>query len=816
MSEPNRKLATIVFTDIVGFTQMSAENEPLAIQLLETQRTTLRPIVDRHGGEWLKEMGDGLLLAFQTTKEAIDCCIEIQHTVKNVANLDLRIGVHQGEVVVQGGDVIGDDVNIASRSEPFAATGGIVVTDRVNASLMRDPVYQTKLIGKPALKGVLQEIKLYCITSHGLPETNISQVSAKLDGGNSTIEQEQDTFDSRFAQNIEAPKISSLKIPLILGGLVVFLGIIAGMIFIDGQGLNATLSSSGEKESIAVLPFVNMSSDQENEYFSDGITEEILNYLSKIKGLRVISRTSAFTYKERTDISIADIGRELDVTHMLEGSVRKAGNKVRITAQLIRSQDDAHLWSETYDRDLEDIFAVQDEIAQTIVGTLKMDYIGHTNDREPKKTETSIEAYNMYLQGIHFQDRRDEDGMRRALSFFKRTVQLDPGYELAYVGLANTYLLLADYGYASFDENLPLAEYNANKAMDLNPESAEVHAANAFVSLIRKDDPRKTESYYLKAIELNPNYATAHHWYSDFLKIVLKDHQKALLYGKAAQKLDPLSGIIGINLAKIQISLNEKEDAERTLKNIIKVHPGFLQAYISLGTLYMSKGRWNESETMAKKATDIKPEDGFAWKTLAEIMTAQGKMVEGINAYKKFVDLNPTSTMALEHLSIGYYFERSFDKASNTIETIYDQTTFSPLANLVEGWILLLEKDYTSALKVLQSSRNGFLGLSAQHEALSLCAQGIIHAIQNQTEEVASIISELEHFGDSDGAKSMVGIIKLYSGKRPEGYAIFRDDIINDNPYVYLYIDPLLDPFRDETQFIELLNLYNMNKNNSL
>ena len=458
---------------------------------------------------------------------------------------------------------------------------------------------------------------------------------------------------------------------------------------------------------------------------------------------------------------------------------------------------------------MEDIFALQDEIAQTIVGTLKMEYIGHINDQQPEKTETSIDAYNMYLQGKHFQDRRDEEGMKTALSFFKKTVQLDPEYELAYVGLANTYLLLADYGYASFDENLPLAEYNANKAMALNTTSAEVHAANAYVSLIRKDDPQKTESYYLKAIELNPNYATAHHWYSDFLKIVMKDYNKSLFHGKAAQKLDPLSGIIGINLAKTQISLNQKNDAESTLKNIIKVHPEFLQAFLSLSNLYMSKGQWNESEIMAKKATVIKPDDGSSWKTLAEILTAQGKTSEGISAYKQFLERNPSSTMALEHLSVGYYFGRNFDDASKTIKTIYNQTTFAPLANLVEGWILLQEKDYTGALTILQTSRNGFLGLSAFHEALALAAQGIVYAIQKDMKGVEEIISELENFGESNGAKSMIGIIKLYTGDQSKGYKILQDSILNDNPYIYFFIDPKLDRFRNDAQFIELLALYN-------
>ena len=349
---------------------------------------------------------------------------------------------------------------------------------------------------------------------------------------------------SPLSQAIQDSQKPPSKTPMILGGAIIVIGLIVGFMFMGKD-------SGGSGESIAVLPFVNMSSDKENEYFSDGITEEILNYLAKIKGLRVISRTSVFTYKGRTDISIADIGRQLDVAHVLEGSVRKAGNKVRITAQLIRSKDDTHLWSETYDRELKDIFAVQDEIAQTIVGNLKMDYISHSGDAAPQTEKTSVEAYNLYLQGIHFQDRRDEEGMRKALSFFKRTVREDPNYALAYVGLANTYLLLADYGYDSFDENLPLAEQNANKAMDLGPTLAEVHVTNAYVSMIRKDDPKITESYYLKAIQLNPNYATAYHWYSDFLRMVKKDFQQSLVFGESAKRLDPLSGIIRINLSTV-------------------------------------------------------------------------------------------------------------------------------------------------------------------------------------------------------------------------------------------------------------------------
>ena len=792
MTDSTRKLAVIVFTDIVGFSNLSSKNEPAALELLDKQRNLLKPIVDSYNGQWLKEIGDGLLLTFESTLDAVKCCISIQDEVKKIDNLNLRIGIHQGEVVFKNDDVIGDDVNIASRAEPFANPGGIVVTDRVNVSLMRDPNYKTKLIGSPKLKGVRQKISLYCIISHGLPETKEERISEK--------------FNDKGLPEREPSAGRGLKRTIIHAVIGFAMGLLLFNFFYEkeqGSGIS-------EKKSIAVMPFINMSSDKENEYFSDGITEEILNYLAKIKGLRVISRTSVFSYKGRTDVAIADIGKQLNVTHVLEGSVRKAGNKVRITAQLIRSKDDAHLWSETYDRKLEDIFAVQDEIAQTIVSALKMDYIGHSDQEGLSISETTMEAYNLYLQGIHFQDRRDEDGMRKGLSFFKRTVEKDPDYALAYVGLANTYLLLADYGYDNFDENLTLADINASKAMKLNPMAAEVHAANAFVSLIRKDEPNKTEEYYLKAIQLNPNYATAHHWYSDFLRLVRKDYQKALTYGLAAKRLDPLSGIISINLANVQTDLSLYEDAEITLNHLIEIRPEFLRAYLTLSFIYRNQGRWEDAESTVDKGISIKPDDGNSWKTLAEIYIAQGKFEKSMAAYDRYVELNKNSVIALEHLASGHYFSKNYRLAKETIEKIHGMTTFSPLADMVQGWIYFHEENYDRGLRSLDKAREKFVGLSGFFESLALASQGMIYAHQGKKDDTEKVLVELDSFGNANGMESMKGLISLYAGDIEKGFDLIEKGVIENNPYVFIKIDPKLQPFKKHERYKDILRLYNL------
>ena len=262
MSDTKRKLAAIVFTDIVGFTKLSSKNEPAALALLEKQRDLLKPLVEKKNGEWLKEIGDGLLLSFGTTRDAVDCAIEFQHITKDVENLDLRIGIHQGEVVFQGSDVVGDDVNIASRIEPFAATGGIAISGRVNSSLKRDPDFETKYVGTPDLKGVDQEVKVYCITSHELPETIKSNVTAKLDS-------------KEFQWNLKnSIGIAASTIGILLVVNVMFLRI--------------GFADESEVPSIAILPLDNKGAE-EDEFYAYGLSTDLISDVASAGLIRVAS-----------------------------------------------------------------------------------------------------------------------------------------------------------------------------------------------------------------------------------------------------------------------------------------------------------------------------------------------------------------------------------------------------------------------------------------------------------------------------------------------------------------------------------------------
>jgi len=299
-------------------------------------------------------------------------------------------------------------------------------------------------------------------------------------------------------------------------------------------------AAANEEQSVAVLAFVNMSDDPGNEYFSDGISEELLNVLVKVEGLRVASRTSSFAFKGK-DTSISSIGKELDVRHVLEGSVRKAGNTVRITAQLIDVRTDSHLWSATYDRELEDIFAIQDEISAQIVQALKIALGSGEQEvmsRSQKPTE-NLEAYEHYLQGRYFWQRRGEDDIRRAIGLFEQATMLDPMFARAWSSLAAAHVTLPNYSDAPMDMHFTLAVSAAEKALSLDDSLAEAHAVLGDMARLRDKQLVKAEAHYLRAIASEPKNATAHLWFSEQLSMVRR-YQDALEEDLIAYRLDRL------------------------------------------------------------------------------------------------------------------------------------------------------------------------------------------------------------------------------------------------------------------------------------
>jgi TolB-like protein len=315
--------------------------------------------------------------------------------------------------------------------------------------------------------------------------------------------------------------------------------------------------------SIAVLPFVNMSDDPSNEYFSDGISEELLNVLVKVSGIKVASRTSSFAFKGK-DVSIPEIAEELHVDHVLEGSVRKSGNRVRVTAQLIEVRSDRHLWSETYDRELEDIFAIQDEISGHIVDALKV-ALGAGEAQaiaDAGKPTENLEAYELYLQGRYFWQRRGEQNIKKAIDLLKRSLDADPAFARAWAGLAAAYITLPVYSTEPWQEYFPMARQAAERALALDDTLADAYVVVADITRMVDLEWQGAERAYLAALEYEPRNATAHLWYAEFLFVVgrLED---ALEHNEIAYELDPLSPGANINLAWNLMALGRPEDALR-------------------------------------------------------------------------------------------------------------------------------------------------------------------------------------------------------------------------------------------------------------
>jgi serine/threonine-protein kinase len=352
--------------------------------------------------------------------------------------------------------------------------------------------------------------------------------------------------------------------------------------------------------SIAVLPFVNLSADPENEYFCDGMVEELIDALAKVEDLRVVSRSSSFQFKG-TSHNIREIGEQLNVSHVLEGSVRKAANRIRVTAQLISVSDDYHLWSEKYDRELEDVFAIQDEITEQIVEQLKIKLVGERSARFVKPSTQNVEAYTLYLKGRFYWNKRTEEGIKRGIECFQQAIETDPGYAVAYAGLADSYNVLAITGSEPPSQCFSRAKAAATKALELDDKLAEAHTSLALARMCHDWDWPGAEHAFQRAIELNPKYATAHQWYAEYLAAT-KRFDEALAEIERALDLDPLSLMAITAVGIVFFYARQYEQAIEPLQRALEMDPHFPPALRVLGWVYEQKAMNEEAIEEYRKA----------------------------------------------------------------------------------------------------------------------------------------------------------------------------------------------------------------------
>ena len=540
MTGPARKLAAIVFTDIVGFTKLTADDQSKASSLLKQQRELLRPIVESFNGSWIKEIGDGLLLIFDTVTDAVNCSIKIQEETKSIDDLDLRIGIHQGEILLEENDVIGDDVNIASRIEPFSASGGIAISNKVNDALVREKEFETKYLGRPKLKGVTQEVKVYCITSHGLPETKVSKVSAKLE-----------------------PEGIQWNVFSLTGAVLTVIGV---LFWINVSFLGIGIADTPDVPSIAILPLDNKGAE-EDDFYAYGISADLISDVASAGLIRVASLNRI---EDLGDISANEMASQLDVRYIAEGTLWKRDSIFQLSMELYDTKTEKVVWSERWQKNWNEFPSIRDVLAENILEKLKVDY----NTASPK-IALNPDAYEFYLKAIHkFRKRENKDDAKIAQGLADKAIELDDNLIRAKVFLANTYTEMGDNDKAI--EVLDPAMEQAQKLGDKQGEAAILSALGT--TYMNKGNLDLMIGYHKKALAIYQETGNAEKLYHNLYTIGYAHKDKG--------DLDK-----GLDYLKRSLVIAENLDNKIAIKNTQYV----------IGNVYRNKGDIDTAQDFLKR-----------------------------------------------------------------------------------------------------------------------------------------------------------------------------------------------------------------------
>ncbi len=612
-----------MFTDIVGYTALGQRNESASLAIVESQRTIVRPILREHNGREVKTMGDSFLVEFASALDAVRCSYAIQRAVREVnislsddERIHLRIGIHLGDIVESEGDIAGDAVNIASRIEPLASDGGVCVSRPVYEQVHNKFELRMENMGAKSLKNVSLPLEVYQLV---MP------------------------WDSRGSAEPQARRLL-------------------------------------ETRRVAVMPLVNMISDPQDEYFADGMTEELISAISKVPELSVVSRTSVMQYKNHSKRA-TDIGDELNAGTLLEGSVRKAGNRVRITVQLIDANGDRHLWAENYDRSLDDVFGIQSEIAKSVAQVLRVKLLEDVKRRIERPPTTDVEAHTLYLKGLFLQNRWMGPEVLKSVEFFKAAIARDPTYALAHARLSQSTSVMGFFGLAPSIEAFREAEKEARAAVSMDPYLAEAHLALG-MALFYQWDFESSGRELERALELNENLAEAHLNKASLL-VFRRRFEQALPEIDRALELDPLSDTTLMHAATWYLYSGHVDEAMTRYKKFLAIDPENAFAINNLGLAHVRKGEIQmglaELERASRLRKDYKPteEQDLAW-----ALSKAGRLDDVRKILSRMLDWRKEHGGASASIACVYSNLGDMDEAYDWLERAYEEHSGYLLAAL--------------------------------------------------------------------------------------------------------------------------------------
>ena len=740
-SPASRQNATVLFADIVGYTHLMGTNEADALTKLNFFKEKLEYRTSDTSGTIIQYYGDAALVTFDTPIEALVCAKHLQKDVQGTVKVPLRLGLHSGEVVYKNNNVFGDTVNIASRLESMGVAGSILFSEKIKKAVDGFQGFQFVDLGTYSLKNVGQPLRVFALANEGLAIPTKNEIEKK-------IAQPSSVFNES-------------KIKWGIGALLLVLLLGIGYIFNQDSFDNKTITgkvSALERKSIAVLPFANLSNDKENLYLCDGMMEDILNKLSSIKDLRVISRTSVLHYRDNIK-PIPEVAAELNVSHVLEGSIQKIGNQMRIIVSLIQAETDQKIWSESYNRVMDDVFGIQAEIAERVGKGLELTLLPKESSILDFQPTDNPVAYDLFLKGREqfyiYQGSRKEEELEKAYQLFTAAIEEDRGLAIAWAYLGKLNILKHTF-FGSGPEQIDTAMMFIQKSIELHPDLPEGFLFRGEVQELRKQLP-SMEKDLKQALALAPNSIEVLRNLGNYYVRETDNLEKSIPYYKKAITLEPFS----------------------------------VRPIVGLSNVHKLVGNFDESIDYLSKAVAIEPERLSTYMRLTDINLLRGNFIAAQSSAKKILEINPDFIWGSHILAEAYAFNEEYETAEKYYRKIQQ------IVN-AEGFV---ESYGTPPFRHR-------LGYVLYKMGKKIEAEGLIQTMIDKN--IGIVNSDVDNLG---GARYDLAAAHAFLSKKDKAIywvnRIFEDGSWFD--YYYMTVDPLFDPIREDERFEKIMTREKLN-----